>query len=205
MKNGGGQFTPELGGHFELESGGHFKLELGGQYHWNLHLNNGKTNIHLSEEQWNKFNPTFEKYLHQISTFVSDDAQSIVKRLGLILYRFCMIFTAIRKYQAQEYATDIQCADEDFETALTLIEIYLQHSIIMFNNLPKQEENGPFKSGDNKKQFFNALPTEFKRSEAIELGKTFKLAERTVGNLLKACIGKYVIQPEYGVYEKLNF
>ena len=37
MKNGGGQFAPELGGHFELESGGHFKLELGGQYDWNLH------------------------------------------------------------------------------------------------------------------------------------------------------------------------
>ena len=36
MKNGGGQFAPELGGHFELESGAHFKLELGGQYSWNL-------------------------------------------------------------------------------------------------------------------------------------------------------------------------
>ena len=38
MKNGGGQFAPELGGHFELESGGHFKLELGGQYDWNLQI-----------------------------------------------------------------------------------------------------------------------------------------------------------------------
>jgi hypothetical protein len=38
MKNGGGQFAPELGGHFELESGAHFKLELGGQYHWNLQI-----------------------------------------------------------------------------------------------------------------------------------------------------------------------
>ena len=60
-----------------------------------------------------------------------------------------MIFTAIRKYGAQEQATDIQCLDEDFEVALQLIEVYLKHNILMFENLPKQEdeENGPFNKG----------------------------------------------------------
>ena len=173
-------------------------------YEMVLFLENGKTAIHLSVEQWNKFNPTFEKYLHQIRTFVSEDAQSVVKRLGIILYRFCMIFTTIRKYQTQEQATDIQCLDEDFESALILIEVYLQHSIIMFNNLPKQEEQGAFKSGQNKKQFFDALPKRFTRKEAIELAKSFNMAERTVGNLLKNCLGNHLSQPEYGVYEKLD-
>ena len=174
-------------------------------YEMVLFLESGKTKIHLTREQWDRFNPTFSEYLSQISAFVSEDAQSIVKRLGLVLYRFCMIFTTIRKYQAQEQATDIQCLDEDFETALQLIEVYLKHNILMFENLPKQEdeENGPFKKGQNKKLFFDALPDNFSRKEAVELGATFNIAERTVGSFLKSCLGKYLQQPEYGTYTKI--
>jgi hypothetical protein len=74
----------------------------------------------------------------------------------------------------------------------------------MFNNLPKQGEQGPFKTGEKKKQFFEALPNEFKRKEAIKIGATYKLSERTIDNLLKACLGTHLIQPEYGVYTKIN-
>jgi hypothetical protein len=174
-------------------------------YEMVLFLDSGKTKIHLSREQWDKFNPTFSEYLCQISAFVSEDAQSIVKRLGLVLYRLCMIFTSIRKYQAKELTTDIQCLDEDFNIALQLVEIYLKHNILMFENLPKQEdeEKGPFKSGQNKKLFFDALPNHFTRGEAIELGKTFNMAERTVGSFLNKCLGNYLQQPEYGAYTKI--
>lgn len=174
-------------------------------YEMVLFLDSGKTKIHLTREQWDKFNPTFSEYLSQISAFVSEDAQSIVKRLGLVLYRMCMIFTSIRKFQSQEQATDIQCLDEDFETASQLIEVYLKHNILMFENLPKQdEEQGPFKSGQNKKLFFDALPNRFTRKEAVDMAATFNIAERTVGTFLKSCLGKYLQQPEYGVYEKVN-
>ena len=182
----------------------HFAKLSTAVYEMVLYLENGKTIIHLSEEQWNKFNPTFEKYLHQINAFVSEDAQSIVKRLGIILYRFCMIFTTIRKYQAQEQATDIQCLDVDFESALTLIEIYLQHSIIMFDNLPKQEEEGAFKSGENKKLFYDALPNEFQRKEAIEIGLKFNIKERTADTILKKCLGKFLIKSDTGHYKKIQ-
>lgn len=158
--------------------------------------------LQLTDEQWGKFNPVFSAYLQQINTFVSDDALSIVKRLGLILYRFCMIFTAVRKYHSNNYYKEIYCTDVDFETALALIHVYLQHSIIMFENLPKQEEGGVFKSGTNKKQFFEALPNTFQRKEAVEIAKNFSISERSVGTFLKSCLGKYLSQPEYGVYKK---
>lgn len=76
----------------------------------------------------------------------------------------------------------------------------------MFTNLPKQdnEEQGTFKSRQNKKHFFDVLPKRFTRKEAIELAKNFNMAERTVGNLLKNCLSSLLIQPEYGVYEKLD-
>ena len=159
--------------------------------------------LQLTDEQWDKFNPTFNSYLQQINTFVSEDALSIVKRLGLILYRFCMLFTAIRKFKSNDYHKEIFCSDIDFETALALIQVYLQHSIIMFENLPKQESGGVFKAGKNKKLFFDALPKRFIRKEAIELAKSFNIGERSVGTLLKNCLGTHLIQPEYGVYEKI--
>lgn len=163
------------------------------------------TTIHLTRDQWNRFNPIFEEYLNQINSFVSTDAQSIVKRLGLVLYRICMIFTAIRKYKTQNKDTNIQCLDEDFETAMTLIKVYLSHNVLMFENLPKQEDSNdePFKSSQNKKLFFEALPTKFSRQEAIVLSKQYNIKERTVGTILKSCLGKYLFQPEYGYYEKI--
>jgi hypothetical protein len=74
----------------------------------------------------------------------------------------------------------------------------------MFANLPKQEdeEQGPFKSGQNKKLFFDALLQRFTRKEDIKIAKNFNIAERTAGTFLKSCLGKYLQQPEYGVYEK---
>jgi hypothetical protein len=160
--------------------------------------------FNLTDAQWNRFNPLFSFFLSQTKTFVSEDAESVVKRLGLILYRFCMLFTAIRKFSSNIPEKEVYCSDEDFETALLLTEIYLQHSIFMFNNLPKQEEKGPFKSGQNQKLFFDALPTHFSRKEAVELAIQFNIAERTVDSLLKICIGTYLIQPKYGTYEKLT-
>lgn len=159
--------------------------------------------LHLTDEQWDRFNPIFSSFLEQINTFVSEDALSIVKRLGLILYRFCMIFTAIRKFVTSEYHKEVYCLDIDFETALTLTKTYIQHSVIMFTNLPKQGEQGPFKSGENKKKFFDALPNKFQRKEAIEIGKKFDIGERSVGNFLKSCLGKYLTQPKTGFYEKV--
>jgi hypothetical protein len=159
--------------------------------------------LYLTEEQWERFNPIFSSFLEQINTFVSEDALSIVKRLGLILYRFCMIFTAIRKFATNDYHKEIYCSDIDFETALTLTKTYIQHSVIMFTNLPKQVGQGPFKSGENKKKFFDALPNNFQRKEAIEIGKKFDIQERSVGNFLKSCLGKYLTQPKTGFYEKV--
>jgi hypothetical protein len=73
----------------------------------------------------------------------------------------------------------------------------------MFTNLPKQNNQTPFKKGDNKKLFLDALPDKFQRKEAIEIGLKFDLKDRSVDSFLKSCIGKYLIQPKTGFYEKI--
>lgn len=159
--------------------------------------------LHLTDEQWEELNNEFKAFLEQINTFVSQDALSVVKRLGLILYRFCMIFSAIRKFETNSHDKKIYCSDVDFKTALALIKVYLEHSIMMFNNLPKQGERGVFKSGKNKQMFFDALPESFQRKEAVEIGEMFDMKPRSVDSFLQTCIGKYLEQPKPGFYKKM--
>jgi hypothetical protein len=159
--------------------------------------------LQLTEEQWEKLNASFSSFLEQVNTFVSEDALSIVKRLGLVLYRLCMLFTAIRKFKENNYHKEVYCADIDFENALALTKIYIQHSVIMFTNLPKQGEEKEFKTGSNKKKFLEALPSKFQRKEAIVIAEAFNIKERSADNFLKSCLGKYLVQAEYGYYEKM--
>lgn len=69
-----------------------------------------------------------------------------------------MLLTTLRKYENGEVSETVECSDIDFNTAFQLVEIYLQHSVLMFNNLPRQQENNTFQGGNNKRKFFEALP-----------------------------------------------
>jgi hypothetical protein len=166
-------------------------------------LNQSPTIVNLSKEQWKELNSNCSKWLNKVTTFSGEDAGSIVKRLGLILYRICMIFTALRKFEDGNISSEQTCTDIDFNTASKLFELYLQHSLFMYNNLPKQNGNTVFRSGNNKQNFFDALPSDFKRAEAVELGKSFYLSTRSVDNLLKELIGEYLTQNKFGNYLKI--
>lgn len=168
-------------------------------------LEDNPTEINLTKEQWDRFNPIFEKYLFDINAFVSEDAESVVKRLGLILYRFCMIFTTLRKFENAEETLQMVCTDEDFNNAVALVNVYLPHSILMYNNLPKQEgKDSPVIKNTNKKQLLEALPNEFKRAEAIELGAKYKMKPRTCDLFLSDLLSNnYLTQPMSGVYQKV--
>lgn len=163
-----------------------------------------ETIVELSMDQWERLNSTCEKWLHQVTTFNGNESGSIVKRLGMIMFRIAMVLTAIRKYENTVKTTKVLCKDNDFEIALTLTQCYLEHSIFMYNNLPRQEKSAQFKRGSNLQTFYNELPQQFKRSKAIEIGKKNKLSERTVDGLLKKFLGKYLQQESFGMYSKIE-
>ncbi|MBK7851799.1 MAG: hypothetical protein IPJ66_11915 [Bacteroidetes bacterium] len=58
-------------------------------------------------------NQTCEAWLNEVTMFTAEEAASIVKRLGLILYRMAMLFTALRKFENGEAANQVVCTDED--------------------------------------------------------------------------------------------
>ena len=103
-----------------------------------------------------------------------------------------MLFTALRKFENAEVAEQVECTDFDFDTALGLTEIFMQHSILMFNNLPKQQNATVFQTGDNKRKFFEALPKKFTRAEVVELGKQHNLSPRSVDDLYATPLRAYL-------------
>ena len=167
-------------------------------------LNQSPTNIHLTPEQWEILNSSFADILKEVTIFTSSEAAGIVYRLGLILFRICMIFSALRKCENAELTENIFCTDEDFNTALELSKIYLHHSILMFNNLPKQTDSSQFKTGDNKRSFFKSLPPEFTRQEAVALGNKFGMSARSVDDVLTSSLNTLLSKPKTGHYRKIN-
>ena len=181
----------------------HFKVLAGRVFNLVQFQQREETIIELTTEQWQQLNQHCEAWLNEVTMFTAEEAASIVKRLGLILFRMAMIFTSLRNFENGEAATRIVCSDEDFNTALRLAEIYLHHSILMFNNLPKQSEATQFKTGDSKRKFFEALPAEFTRQQAVEIGKQFQLSPRTVDDILHNATGKALEKLKAGHYRKI--
>lgn len=160
------------------------------------------TEIELTNSQWQKLNDTFRGILTEVTIFTGEDAASVVFRLGLVAYRLCMIFTALRKIENAEMTPRMICSEQDFTTAIIIIKTYLQHNILMFNNLPKQSDKMEFSAGDSKRKFFEALPMEFTRKQATELGAQFRLSVRSVDDILKSATGISLAKLKVGLYRK---
>ncbi len=166
-------------------------------------LQSTPTEVQLQPHQWAQLNTAFSEMLSDVAIFTGEEASSTVFRLGLVLFRLCMIFTALRKFENGDGDAIVQCTDEDFTTALSIARTFLQHSLLMFNNLPKQGEAAPFVGSNGKRKFYEALPQQFTRKEAVELGKTYQLSPRTVDDILRAADGHGLEKPKAGLYNKV--
>jgi len=159
--------------------------------------------VELTDDQWDRLKTTCQGWLEQTTRFNGDESSSVVHRIGIILFRIAMILTAIRRFEQNDPSHIVTCTDEDFETAVKLSKVYLSHSIFMFNNLPQKGNFSVFKGHSNKQRFFDDLPHEFKRSEAVALGTKYGLKERTVDGFLNNLLGQYLKLESFGKYSKI--
>ncbi|MBK8516078.1 MAG: DUF3987 domain-containing protein [Saprospiraceae bacterium] len=166
-----------------------------------IHQNETMT-FKLTSEQWTRLNNYGKSVTSNMITFISEDMASTSKRLGLILYRICMIITALRYFDNGEITADITCTDDDFDLSLQIIMTLQEHSILMFKDLPK---SGTV-TDKVVKLFFDALPESFKRKEAIEIaGERFNIKERTADLYLSKLVAfKWLDKSKAGDYYKLK-
>ncbi len=182
----------------------HFKNLSKSVYDMVQFLEQYPTTIELSTEQWQKLNDAFTVYLDDIIEFAGQEATSLIKRMGIVLYRFCMAFTAMRKFDNGDTGENTICTDDDFENARILVDTFIQHSILMFANLPTQSNIQGITKSPKKQQFFEALPQSFQRKIAIEIGVGMGMKERTIDGCLKSWIGQLIQKLDTGLYEKIR-
>jgi nitrogenase subunit NifH len=73
--------------------------------------------------------------------------------------------------------TPLVCNDTDFQTALEIVKILIQHVAKVFSDLPAEQE---ISKRENKKQnFLEALPPQFSRQDYVNVAKTLDIPDKT--------------------------
>ena len=170
----------------------------------------------LQQEQQRRFNAFFSKAQAEYAALFGNDIIASVRRLGLILFRFAMILTVLRQMDdgAFPLALDdgkealLVCTDADFDTALAMVKVLLQHTVRVFQALPRRTERR-FRQDRRQRTesfmqtFLAALPDAFSRSgylqTAADMGINEKTAERYITEL---CRSGMLEHPASGQYVK---
>ena len=175
----------------------------------------------LQPEQKQRFNAFFSQTQQEYAAIFGNDIIASVRRLGLILFRFAMILTVLRQMDdgtfpppsgsddGQRPEAVLTCADADFDTALAMVKVLLQHTVAVFQALPRRTERRGFRQDRRQRtesymqSFLAALPDSFDRptylKTAADLGINEKTAERYITDL---CRSGQLDHPASGQYLK---
>ncbi|MFC5271386.1 DUF3987 domain-containing protein [Adhaeribacter terreus] len=163
------------------------------------YLEDHPTHFNLTAKQWAELDKQFTTWTEEVNDLLGDEAVGTVFRLGLIQFRIAMILSAIRKYENKLKDLDLLCVDDDFKTSSILVEVYKEHALLMFSKLPQR--------GNISKrminQFFDALPSKFKREDAVNIGQRVEIMPRTVDKYLnELLLSNKLKRSKLGIYNK---
>jgi hypothetical protein len=143
---------------------------------------NEKQIFYMSEKQGNKLDKTFSDALNHNTSNYSSHVSGLTFRLGLMTFKIAMVLSALRSNESEIY-----CSDEDFETAICLVEkVYMPHSINMLNKYDKS--NTSLTVVEQKLLEWMPDDRNFKRSEISEEASKLEISDRTLSDILKKFI-----------------
>jgi hypothetical protein len=131
----------------------------------------------LTATQQQAFNTYFTQAQNQYLYLCGIDYLATVRRLGLITFRVAMILTALRIMDTGNITSPMVCDDTDFNTALELVKILIQHAARIYEALPAQTETP--KQPNQKQQFLDALPPEFSRRDYLAIAQNLNIPPKT--------------------------
>lgn len=162
------------------------------------------TTLHLSVDQWNSLNAYFNVLFNESLAFYGNESVGTVKRLGLIGFRIMMLLSSLRKAADRNKAKNINCHENDFKTAIAIVDTCYQHSMVLLKRLPNAKVAVFKKMPENKKALYKALPDRFKRSDVEALREESGMSRATFDRFLKELTGTYLKRVKQGVYEKCS-
>ncbi len=157
-----------------------------------------KVSFKMTTEQQAKFHDTFTARMEQIKA-IDGDVVSSLKRLGLIAFRIAMVLSVIRAVQGDNAPAAIVCADVDFNAAMLLSGVYLEHALYVVGLLPRASQ-----MQGSIERLYAGLPPEFDTRTAKNVGSRIGIKDRAVGyHLIDLIAAKRIEKVRHGHYKKV--
>ena len=169
---------------------------LGNQFYelYKLLKSNGEFQFYLTVDQQEQFNQFFSEIQGKYLNLQGLDYMATIRRLGLIAFRFCMLFSALRILETGDTSNKLICEERDFQASLAMIKVLVKHSSKVFGELP-QEETKPSRM-NRKEKFLHALPKHFNRQKYLQVSKNLNIPAKTAEGYITSFIKANLIHRE---------
>lgn len=159
----------------------------------------------LMAKQQQQFNAYFAETQNQYLCLCGVDYLATVGRLVLITFRITMILTVLRLLPSPIWRGGggevLICSDTDFQTALEMVKILVQHAATVFNALLAEQETQ--KPNNPRMALFQALPQQFDKQTYIAVAAQLQILESTANKWLMKFVGSnLLIKQAHGSYTK---
>ena len=146
--------------------------------------------FYLTDAQRKSITRMFRGMYETLRPAFGNEFDSILKRMPVIMKRIGMIFTGFRLDMNEPLPERVVCSEDDFEAILLIGHKLLLHSAMMYQMLPQNKDAAPGEIGQSliQKQFFQMLPTDFSKQDAIEQAKVLGVNVRTMEDWLEKMI-----------------
>lgn len=145
----------------------------------------------LTADQQQQFNDRFSEWQDFYRQLLGIDYLATVRRLGLITFRLAMIFSTLRLMDTGELPLKIICEEVDFQNAVAITEVLIQHAAKVFSELPAAAK--PAKRKNLLERFYDALPDKFSRQDYLKVAGSLKIKEKTAESYIAKLKSKFKI------------
>lgn len=168
-----------------------------------IFLSGSPTEVVFTEEQWKEHTERFRTYLREVVAEDDDSPGAIVLRHGLMMSRIAMVLTALRKCELQWNTSEWECSDEDFHTAMQIVDVLLEHSLLLSTSMDDTAGRiRPVKAFFKLRPVLKKMPREFTYSELMAAANEAGLPTASVKRYLLRLVYYQIVEKEDGKYRK---
>ena len=180
--------------------------ELGDRYLW-METAGHECYFYLTDAQLKTIKRMFRSEYDTYSQEFGDLFDASLKRMPVIMKRIGMILTGLRLDMTKPLPERVVCSEEDFQTMLLIGHKLLMHAAMVFLMMPELKATPVGEIGGNmlQKQFFQMLPTDFTKQDAVKQAEVLGISEDTMKRWLTKYTQSNDLQRiEQGKYKKTS-
>ena len=176
--------------------------ELGDRYLW-METAGHECYFYMTDTQLKTIKRMFRSEYDTYSQEFGDLFDASLKRMPVIMKRIGMILAGLRLDMTKPLPERVVCSEEDFQTMLLIGHKLLMHAAMVFQMMPELKATPVGEIGGNmlQKQFFQMLPTDFTKQDAVKqaevLGVNVRTMERWLVKLIQSSNIQHVAHGEY--------